>query len=65
VTLRIADHWFERRRIDDEITLLLEPHVDPFLRCNIWHVRVSPALRWGESEPPNLATEINADGGAY
>ena len=37
--LRIADHWFERRRIDDDITLLFEPHVDVFLRCNIWHVR--------------------------
>jgi glyoxylase-like metal-dependent hydrolase (beta-lactamase superfamily II) len=39
MTLRIADHWFERRRVDDAITLLWEPHVDPFLRCNIWHVR--------------------------
>ena len=39
MTLRIADHWFERRRIDDDITLLFEPHVDRFLRCNIWHVR--------------------------
>ncbi len=37
--LRITDHWFERKRIDDEITLLFEPHVDAFLRCNIWHVR--------------------------
>jgi glyoxylase-like metal-dependent hydrolase (beta-lactamase superfamily II) len=37
--LQIADQWFERKRIDDEITLLFEPHVDPFLRCNIWHVR--------------------------
>jgi glyoxylase-like metal-dependent hydrolase (beta-lactamase superfamily II) len=37
--LRIADHWFERKRIDDDITLLFEPYVDPFLRCNIWHVK--------------------------
>ena len=37
--LPIADHWFERKRIDDEITLLWEPHVDPLVRCNIWHVR--------------------------
>jgi hypothetical protein len=29
MTLRIADHWFERRRIDDEITLVFEPHIDP------------------------------------
>jgi len=39
MTLPIADRWFERRRIDDEITLLYEPHVHPLLRCNIWHVR--------------------------
>ena len=37
--LPIAETWFERRRIDDGVTLLREPHVDPFLRCNIWHVR--------------------------
>ena len=37
--LKIAEHWFERRTVDDCITLLWEPHVDPFLRCNIWHVR--------------------------
>jgi len=36
--IRIVDRWFERKRIDDAITLLFEPHVDPFLRCNIWHV---------------------------
>jgi glyoxylase-like metal-dependent hydrolase (beta-lactamase superfamily II) len=36
---RIAERWFERRRIDDDITLLWEPHVDPLIRCNIWHVR--------------------------
>jgi len=39
VALRIADHWFERKRVDDDITLLWEPHVDPLIRCNIWHVR--------------------------
>jgi glyoxylase-like metal-dependent hydrolase (beta-lactamase superfamily II) len=39
MTVRIADRWFERRRIDDDITLLWEPHVDPLIRCNIWHVR--------------------------
>ncbi|WP_374654028.1 MBL fold metallo-hydrolase [Dongia sp.] len=35
----IADRWFEIRRIDDDITLLWEPHVIPLMRCNIWHVR--------------------------
>jgi glyoxylase-like metal-dependent hydrolase (beta-lactamase superfamily II) len=37
--LPIADRWFEIQRIDDAITLLFEPHVIPFMRCNIWHVR--------------------------
>ncbi len=37
--MRIADRWFERRAVDEHITLLWEPHVDPLLRCNIWHVR--------------------------
>ena len=36
--LRIADRWFERKRVDGGITWLWEPHVDPLLRCNIWHV---------------------------
>ena len=35
----IADSWFEKIRIDDNVTLIYEPHVVPFLRCNIWHVR--------------------------
>ena len=37
--LQIADHWFVHRRVDDDITLFWEPHVDPLIRCNIWHVR--------------------------
>lgn len=36
---RIAERWFERKRIDDDITLLWEPYADPLVRCNIWHVR--------------------------
>ena len=39
MALPIADRWFERRRIDDSITLLWEPHVVELMRCNIWHVR--------------------------
>jgi hypothetical protein len=39
MSLRIAERWFETRRIDDAITLLWEPHVIPLMRCNIWHVR--------------------------
>jgi glyoxylase-like metal-dependent hydrolase (beta-lactamase superfamily II) len=37
--VQVADKWFEWTRIDDGITLLWEPHVDPLIRCNIWHVR--------------------------
>ncbi len=37
--IRIADSWFERTKVDDDITWLREPHVHPFIRCNIWHVR--------------------------
>jgi glyoxylase-like metal-dependent hydrolase (beta-lactamase superfamily II) len=37
--LPVADHWFERTRIDDAITLLIEPHVNALLQCNIWHLR--------------------------
>ena len=36
---RIADRWFDFRRVDDDITLIREPHVVPLIRCNIWHVR--------------------------
>lgn len=35
----IANPWFTRTRFADGITLLSEPHVDAFARCNIWHVR--------------------------
>ena len=37
--VKIAERWFDRKRIDDDIILLWEPHVVTFLRCNIWHVR--------------------------
>jgi len=38
-TLPTVETWFERRRVDDAITLLWEPHVVPLMRCNIWHVQ--------------------------
>lgn len=37
--MKIAERWFERRQMDDGVTLLFEPHVHPFIRCNIWFVR--------------------------
>ena len=39
--LSIAERWFDIQRIDDDITLITEPHVTPLIRCNIWHVRGS------------------------
>lgn len=37
--LPVAAAWFRRASLTDGVTLLSEPHVDPFARCNIWHVR--------------------------
>lgn len=37
--MQIAERWYQRRTLSDDITLLWEPHVHPLLRCNIWHIR--------------------------
>lgn len=37
--LPTTDVWWVRERMDDSITLVTEPHVHPFLRCNVWHVK--------------------------
>lgn len=39
MTLPIAESWYRRESLADGVTWLTEPHVDPFARCNIWHVR--------------------------
>jgi glyoxylase-like metal-dependent hydrolase (beta-lactamase superfamily II) len=39
VSVRIAERWFEVKRIDDAVTLLWEPHLHPVWQSNIWHVR--------------------------
>ncbi|MEO1874875.1 MAG: MBL fold metallo-hydrolase [Cobetia sp.] len=31
--------WYRTRRLSDDITLIDEPGIKPFYRCNIWHVR--------------------------
>ncbi|MDH0744924.1 MBL fold metallo-hydrolase [Pseudomonas sp. GD03842] len=36
---KVADQWYAFSTIDDAITLITEPHVTPWLRCNIWHIR--------------------------
>ena len=33
-----ADPWFVIESAGDGITLVTEPHVHPFIRCNVWHV---------------------------
>ena len=37
--LPLAKKWYARRKLSADITLLWEPHVHSFLRCNIWHIR--------------------------
>jgi glyoxylase-like metal-dependent hydrolase (beta-lactamase superfamily II) len=34
-----AEDWYETIRMSDDITLIHEPWIKPFFRCNIWHVR--------------------------
>ncbi|WP_102108328.1 MBL fold metallo-hydrolase [Oceaniglobus roseus] len=35
------EDWYRIRRIDDAITLIDEPFIQEFYRCNVWHVRGS------------------------
>ena len=37
--LPVADRWFRVQRVTDEITLLVEDHLDPFFESNVWHLR--------------------------
>jgi glyoxylase-like metal-dependent hydrolase (beta-lactamase superfamily II) len=39
MTHATAESWYEMRRLADDVTLIFEPHIKPFYRCNIWHVR--------------------------
>jgi glyoxylase-like metal-dependent hydrolase (beta-lactamase superfamily II) len=34
-----ASQWYETIRFADGVTLIHEPWIKPFYRCNIWHVR--------------------------
>ena len=34
-----ATDWYETIRMGDDITLIHEPWIKPFFRCNMWHVR--------------------------
>ncbi|MEM6974436.1 MAG: MBL fold metallo-hydrolase [Pseudomonadota bacterium] len=34
-----AEDWWRVTHLDDDITLIDEPHILPFFRCNCWHIR--------------------------
>ena len=34
-----AEEWYETRTLQDGVTWIFEPFIEPFYRCNIWHVR--------------------------
>lgn len=34
-----AEAWYETIRFSDDVTLIHEPWIKPFYRCNMWHVR--------------------------
>jgi glyoxylase-like metal-dependent hydrolase (beta-lactamase superfamily II) len=34
-----AHEWYETIRMADDVTLIHEPWIKPFFRCNMWHVR--------------------------
>jgi glyoxylase-like metal-dependent hydrolase (beta-lactamase superfamily II) len=35
----VATGWFRTREVDDSLSLIVEPHVDPWLRSNTWLIR--------------------------
>ncbi|MCZ6523367.1 MAG: MBL fold metallo-hydrolase [Alphaproteobacteria bacterium] len=39
--MRVAtpESWYEVRSLSDGVSHILEPHIEPFYRCNMWHVR--------------------------
>ncbi len=37
--LPVAERWFRTEQVTDEITLLVEDHLDVFFESNVWHVR--------------------------
>ena len=39
--MRVAteESWYEVTPLADGVTHIHEPHILPFYRCNIWHVR--------------------------
>ncbi|HJS27400.1 MAG TPA: MBL fold metallo-hydrolase [Actinomycetota bacterium] len=37
--MRVAERWFERETVGEGVVRIVEPHVDPFLRANLYLVR--------------------------
>jgi glyoxylase-like metal-dependent hydrolase (beta-lactamase superfamily II) len=37
--MKVADSWFEIRRVDEDLTHITEPFADSFIRANLWYVR--------------------------
>jgi glyoxylase-like metal-dependent hydrolase (beta-lactamase superfamily II) len=37
--LPVAERWFRRQRVTEDVALLVEEHLDPFFESNVWHVR--------------------------
>lgn len=37
--LPVASPWYVRSKAGESVSLVSEPHVHRFLRCNVWHVR--------------------------
>jgi hypothetical protein len=33
------EDWYETIRFADDVTLIHEPWIKPFFRCNMWHIR--------------------------
>lgn len=38
-SLPVADEWFQITKVDEALTLIQEPYVDPWVSANIWHIR--------------------------
>ncbi|TXH34615.1 MAG: MBL fold metallo-hydrolase [Rhodospirillaceae bacterium] len=34
-----AETWYQTKSVGDGITWIWEPHIKPYYRCNIWHIR--------------------------
>lgn len=33
------DQWFEVKQLNDGVSLIHEPYIRPFYRCNLWHIQ--------------------------